>query len=64
MKTSELKARFHSWLYGEDAGKKLRKSHENAEVKKLYEEYLGEPNSHKAHKLLHTSYTARPKYSK
>ena len=53
-----------SALYGEDAGKKLRKSHENAEVKKLYEEYLGEPNSHKAHKLLHTSYTARPKYSK
>ena len=53
-----------SALYGEDAGKKLRKSHENAEVKKLYEEYLGEPNSHKAHELLHTTYTARPKYSK
>ena len=53
-----------SALYGEDAGKKLRKSHENAEVKKLYEEYLGKPNSHKAHELLHTTYTARPKYSK
>ena len=51
-------------LYNEDAGKTIRKSHENPMVKKLYEEYLGEPNSHKAHKLLHTTYTARPKYSK
>ena len=53
-----------SALYGEDAGKTLRKSHENPMVKKLYEEFLGEPNSHKAHELLHTTYTARPKYSK
>ena len=53
-----------SALYGEDEGKALRKSHENPMVKKLYEEFLGEPNSHKAHKLLHTTYTARPKYSK
>ena len=51
-------------LYNEDAGKAIRKSHENPMVKKLYEEYLGQPNSHKAHKLLHTTYTARPKYSK
>ncbi len=51
-------------LYGEDAGKAIRKSHENPMVKKLYEEYLGEPNSHKAHELLHTTYTARSKYSK
>ena len=49
-------------LYGEDAGKAKRKSHENAEVQKLYEEFLGKPNSHKAHELLHTTYTARPKY--
>ena len=51
-------------LYGEDAGKAIRKSHENPMVKKLYEEYLGKPNSHKAHELLHTTYTARSKYSK
>ncbi len=51
-------------LYNEDAGKAIRKSHENPMVKKLYEEYLGQPNSHKAHELLHTTYTARPKYSK
>ncbi len=48
--------------YEEDAHKEKRKSHENEEVKKLYEEFLGEPNSHKAHKLLHTHYQAKPKY--
>ena len=51
-------------LYAEDAGKPIRKSHENPEIKQIYAEYLGEPNSHKAHELLHTTYTARPKYSK
>lgn len=49
-------------LYGEDANMPLRKSHENPEVQKLYKEYLGEPNSHKAHEILHTSYTARGLY--
>ncbi|MBQ4639594.1 MAG: iron hydrogenase small subunit [Clostridia bacterium] len=51
-------------LYGEDAGKAKRKSHENEQVKKLYAEYLGTPNSHKAHELLHTHYVKREKYSK
>ncbi len=51
-----------SALYNEDAGMALRKSHENPEVKALYEEFLGEPNSHKAHELLHTHYTARKVY--
>ncbi len=51
-------------LYGEDAGKPSRKSHENEQVKKLYAEYLGTPNSHKAHELLHTHYIKREKYSK
>ena len=36
----------------------MRKSHENPAVKKLYEEFLGEPLSHKSHELLHTHYTA------
>lgn len=48
--------------YMEDAGKPKRKSHKNAEVQKLYEEFLGSPGSHKAHDLLHTHYVARPKY--
>ncbi|MCQ2458141.1 MAG: [FeFe] hydrogenase, group A [Clostridia bacterium] len=51
-------------LYAEDEGKALRKSHENPAIKAVYEEFLGEPNSHKAHELLHTTYTAREKYSK
>jgi len=46
-------------LYDEDAAKELRLSHLNADVKKLYEEFLGEPNSHKAHELLHTTYVKR-----
>lgn len=49
-------------LYAEDAGKELRKSHCNPSVAKLYEEFLGEPNSHKAHELLHTTYVERKKY--
>lgn len=48
--------------YSEDAGKTKRKSHKNAEVQKLYEEFLGSPGSHKAHDLLHTHYVAKPKY--
>ena len=49
-------------LYDEDAGKARRKSQDNEELKVLYKEYLGEPGSHKAHHLLHTTYTARDKY--
>jgi len=43
-------------LYTEDAGKAVRLSHENPDIKKLYAEYLGEPGSEKAHHLLHTVY--------
>lgn len=47
-------------LYQQDAeAMKFRKSHENPSVKKLYEEFLGEPNSHVSHKLLHTHYKKR-----
>jgi iron-only hydrogenase group A len=48
-------------LYREDEGKKLRKSHENPDIKKLYEEFLGKPLGEKSHKLLHTHYHAREK---
>lgn len=46
-------------IYQEDTNKILRKSHENPYIKQLYEEYLGKPNSHKAHELLHTFYTPK-----
>ncbi|MBO7385519.1 MAG: iron hydrogenase small subunit, partial [Clostridia bacterium] len=49
-------------LYDEDLAKPLRKSHELPAVLKLYDEYFGKPNSHKAHELLHTHYTARKVY--
>lgn len=57
----ELRAKV---LYDEDAAKPKRKSHENAEVMNLYKEFLGEPNSHKAHELLHTTYSAKEKFKK
>jgi len=53
--SSILKARAEA-IYREDKGKKLRKSHENPEIIKLYEEFLGKPMSEKAHHLLHTCY--------
>jgi NADH-quinone oxidoreductase subunit G len=46
-------------LYQEDANKQIRKSHENPAIIKLYDEFLGKPNSNKAHDLLHTYYTAK-----
>ncbi len=48
-------------IYKEDKEKKLRKSHENPYIQKLYEEYLGEPYGEKAHELLHTHYEKRRK---
>jgi len=58
-KTEEVKKLRAQGLYSIDRGRKYRKSHENPEIKKLYEEYLEKPNSHKAHHLLHTHYTKR-----
>lgn len=46
-------------IYQEDTNKILRKSHENPYIKQLYDEFLGKPNSHKAHELLHTFYTPK-----
>ena len=46
-------------IYEEDKKLPLRKSHENPYVKALYEEYLKEPLSAEAHRLLHTKYYSR-----
>ena len=48
-------------IYDSDKKMKLRKSHENPAVKEIYEVFLEEPNSHIAHKLLHTHYIEREK---
>ena len=49
-------------LYSEDERQAARQSHNNKQVQQLYKEFLGEPNSHKAHKLLHTSYKAKERF--
>ena len=46
-------------IYKEDEGKKLRKSHENPEIKQIYEEFLGRPLGERSHHLLHTHYEER-----
>jgi NADP-reducing hydrogenase subunit HndD len=46
-------------LYSEDERQTVRQSHNNAQIKELYEKFLGEPNSHLAHELLHTTYAGR-----
>ena len=58
----DLKAKRAEALYASDAQNKKRKSHENSAIKELYADFLGEPGSHKAHEVLHTSYVARKKY--
>ncbi len=60
--TVDVKALRASVLYKEDESSTLRKSHDNPYIKKLYEEYFGEPCSHKAHELLHTHYQKRSKF--
>ncbi|GHU00164.1 ferredoxin [Alphaproteobacteria bacterium] len=51
-------------LNSDDKKSANRLSHENAEIKRLYADYLGEPGGHKAHELLHTEYTPRKPYQR
>ncbi|MDR1001782.1 MAG: [FeFe] hydrogenase, group A [Oscillospiraceae bacterium] len=60
--TVNLKGLRASALYREDEGKALRKSHESPAIKFIYDEFFGEPNSHKAHEILHTKYVKREKF--
>ena len=55
----DLRALRAAVLYKADANMDLRKSHENSAVKKIYDEYLEHPGSHRAHEILHTSYVKR-----
>lgn len=57
--TVDVRAKRAAVLYDLDTNAKIRKSHENPEIKKLYDEYLGKPGSEKAHHLLHTTYVKR-----
>lgn len=58
----DLRAERAKAIYEEDKALPIRKSHENPKIKMLYDEYFGEPGSHKAHKLLHTHYVKRENY--
>ena len=58
----DLKAERAKALYAEDKSMKIRKSHENPDIIRVYKEFLGEAGGHKAHELLHTHYTERSKF--
>lgn len=58
----DIKAERAKAIYTEDEAQSIRKSHNNPYIKALYAEFLGEPNSHLAHELLHTRYVKRSKY--
>ncbi len=58
----DVRAKRAECLYTIDEKSTIRKSHENPSIKKLYEEFLEKPGSHKAHELLHTHYQKREKY--
>jgi len=60
--TDEVRKKRMGVIYVEDENKKVRKSHENEEVKKLYEEFLLKPLGEMSHKILHTKYTPGDKF--
>ncbi len=59
---TDIRAERAKVLYDIDAKNPLRRSHENPDIQALYKEYFGEPNSHKAHEVLHTGYKAQKLY--
>lgn len=61
---AEVTSKRAAVLYNGDKAMAHRRSHDNESVLTIYKEYLGEPNGHEAHKLMHTHYAARPKYVK
>jgi iron only hydrogenase large subunit-like protein len=57
--TDDVRRKRIGAIYAEDEGKQLRKSHENVEVQKVYEEFFGQPLGERSHHLLHTHYDKR-----
>jgi iron-only hydrogenase group A len=60
--TNEIRMKRAASIYAEDAHKGLRKSHENPEIKYLYDHFLKEPLGKLSHRLLHTKYVERGVY--
>ncbi|MDR0784658.1 MAG: [FeFe] hydrogenase, group A [Treponema sp.] len=61
--TDQVRLKRMAGIYSDDQKSQYRCSHMNPFVLQVYEEFLGEPSSHKAHELLHTDYTPRPLYT-
>jgi len=59
---AEIRAKRTKAIYEEDMSKPIRMSHENPEITKIYEEFLGKPLGHKSHELLHTHYQKRHRH--
>ena len=56
---TDVRAERAKALYSlDEKSRALRKSHDNPEIKEVYDNFLGKPGSHKAHEILHTSYKA------
>jgi NADH-quinone oxidoreductase subunit G len=62
--TDEIRAKRTQGIYTDDEKSVLRCSHHNPEIQRIYADFLGEPLSHKAHELLHTTYHQRPLYQR
>ncbi|MDR0586948.1 MAG: [FeFe] hydrogenase, group A [Treponema sp.] len=62
--TDEVRSRRIAGIYRDDEQSTLRCSHQNPFIAQVYKEFLGEPNGHKAHELLHTKYVPRELYLK
>ena len=62
--TDEVRAKRTAGMYKDDEISKIRCSHNNPEILAAYKDFLGEPNSHKSHELLHRKYKKRPVYNK
>jgi NADH-quinone oxidoreductase subunit G len=62
--TDEVRIKRTRGLYSDDQKSQYRCSHQNPFIQQVYKEFLGEPNGHKAHELLHTSYVPRELYLK
>jgi NADH-quinone oxidoreductase subunit G len=62
--TDEIRSKRTSGLYQDDRTSPYRCSHQNPNIRLVYDEFLGEPTGHKAHELLHTKYEERPLYVK
>ncbi|GHT72062.1 ferredoxin [Spirochaetia bacterium] len=60
--TDAVRAKRTKGLYSDDEKSAIRCSHQNPYIQQVYKEFLGEPNGHKAHELLHTKYVPRELY--